>query len=234
MKLEGASIVLTGASRGIGAALAPALGARKARLVLVARDPKRLEETAKRTRARGGEAIVVPGDVALPETAVRAIAQAVKSFSTVDILVNNAGLLTRAPLLETPIEDWKRVLEVNVLGSVAFLKEALKVMVPVRRGACVNLSSGWGRSADAEVAPYVASKWAIEGLTKSVALEVPQGISVVALNPGIIRTEMLDTAFGVADSSTYPPPEDLAPRFVRLLEKLDASWNGRSLDADEF
>ncbi|MBI3723991.1 SDR family oxidoreductase [bacterium] len=225
---------MTGASRGIGAALAPALGEKKARLTLVARDERALEETAARTRERGGEAIVVAGDVASPETARRAVAAAASAFSTLDLLVNNAGVLTRAPLLETPIEDWRRVLEVNVLGTVAFLREALAVMVARKRGACVNLSSGWGRSAEAEVAPYVASKWAVEGLTRSVALEVPRGIAVVAVNPGIIRTEMLDLAFGKAESSAYPPPEALAPRFVRLLEALDASWNGRSLDADDF
>jgi NAD(P)-dependent dehydrogenase (short-subunit alcohol dehydrogenase family) len=106
-------------------------------------------------------------------------------------------------------------------------------MVARKSGVCVNLSSGWGRSVDAGVSSYCASKFAVEALSQSVALEVPRGVCVVAVNPGIVKTDMLDTAFG-ASSSSYPPPEDLAPRFVRMLEKLGPAMNGRSLDVDDF
>lgn len=228
MKLEGARVVLTGASRGIGAALARALAKKKARLVLVARSADSLRELA----AECGEAKPIAGDVADPETARRAVSEAVGSFGGVDLLVNNAAILTEPrPLAKTPHEDWRSVLEVNVLGTVAFLREALAVMDGQGSGVCVNLSSGWGRSADADVGPYVASKWAIEGLTRSVALEVKPGVCVVAVNPGIIRTEMLERAFGVEAASVYPGPGELAPRFLKLLERLGPRDNGRSLDA---
>jgi NAD(P)-dependent dehydrogenase (short-subunit alcohol dehydrogenase family) len=235
MELAGAAVVLTGASRGIGAALAPALAKRGARLVLVARSEDGLERTRAAVTASGGEARVVAGDVADHETATRAVGEAIGAWGKLDLLVNNAGLLTTPrPLVETPLEDWRRVLDVNVIGSVSFLRAALEPMTRAKRGVCVNLSSGWGRSADALVAPYVASKWAIEGLTRAVAEEVTPGIAVVAVNPGVLKTDMLETAFGVADAGHYPEPTALVPHFLRMLEKLGPDSNGRSLDAFDF
>ena len=230
MRLEGARVVLTGASRGIGAALARALAKRKARLVLVARSAEPLAELASEC----GEARSVAGDVADPETAKRAVSAAVEAWGGLDLLVNNAAILTDPrPISRSTHEEWRAVLAVNVLGTVAFLREALPVMTKQGSGVCVNLSSGWGRSADADVAPYVASKWAVEGLTRAAALEAP-GLCIVAVNPGIIRTEMLERAFGVAGASGYPGPGELAPRFLRLLEKLSPRESGRSLDAMSF
>ncbi len=231
MKLEGARVVLTGASRGIGAALARALAKKKARQVLVARSAESLSELTEEC----GDARAVAGDVADPATAKRAVAEAIAAFGGIDLLLNNAAILTEPrPIAKSTHEEWRSVLEVNVLGTVAFLREVLPVMEKQGSGVCVNLSSGWGRSADADVAPYVASKWAVEGLSRSAALEVPAGLCVVAVNPGIIKTEMLETAFGVREASGYPGPGELAPRFLRMLEKLGPSKNGQSLDAMSF
>ncbi len=234
MTLVGAPILITGASRGIGAALARALGARRARLVLVARDAVRLEAVAGDARRAGGEARVVAGDVADPATAERAVAAAVEAFGGVDVLVNNAAMLTPPrPLVETPLEDFRRVLDVNVLGVVSFLRAAIPVMARKKRGLAVNVSSGWGRVADAGVAPYCASKFAVEAISQSVAAEAPRGVVVVAVSPGVVDTEMLRTARG-DEAASYPPPEDLAPRFLRMLETLGPRHNGRSLDAGDF
>jgi NAD(P)-dependent dehydrogenase (short-subunit alcohol dehydrogenase family) len=234
MKLENAAVILTGASRGIGASLALALAARGARLVLVARDAKKLEAVATEVTSRGGQARVVAGDVAVPETATRAVAVAREAFSGVDLLINNAAILIPPrPVVETPLDEFRSVLDVNVMGTVSFLKAALPVMAERGSGVAVNLSSGWGRSADAGVASYCASKFAVEGLTQAVACEVPKGLCVVAVNPGIIDTDMLRTAWAQG-AAAYPGPDDLAPRFLRMLDKLGPSWNGRSLDAMEF
>jgi NAD(P)-dependent dehydrogenase (short-subunit alcohol dehydrogenase family) len=92
----------------------------------------------------------------------------------------------------------------------------------------VNLSSGWGRSTDAEVAPYCASKWAIEGLTQSLAQELPSGMAAVPLNPGIINTEMLQSTFG-SSASHYPSPEEWAKIAVPFLLEIGAKDNGRQL-----
>ncbi|MEZ0227950.1 MAG: SDR family NAD(P)-dependent oxidoreductase [Planctomycetota bacterium] len=231
MRLEGARVILTGATRGIGAALARALAKKKARQVLVARSAGSLDELASEC----GEARAIVGDVADPATARRAVAEAIAAFWGVDLLINNAAILTPPrPVVKSSHEEWRAVLDVNVLGTVAFLREVLPVMEEQGRGVCVNLSSGWGRSADADVAPYVASKWAVEGLSRAVALEVKAGICVVAVNPGIIKTEMLETAFGVREASGFPSPGELAPRFLRMLEKLGPDRNGQSLDAMTF
>jgi NAD(P)-dependent dehydrogenase (short-subunit alcohol dehydrogenase family) len=102
-------------------------------------------------------------------------------------------------------------------------------MIKKRHGVIVNFSSGWGRSVDAEVAPYCASKWAIEGLTLALAQELPAGVAAVSLNPGIINTDMLQTAFGKS-ASGYISPEDWALQAVPFLLALRASDNGKQLE----
>jgi NAD(P)-dependent dehydrogenase (short-subunit alcohol dehydrogenase family) len=98
-------------------------------------------------------------------------------------------------------------------------------MVRQRRGVIVNFSSGWGRSVDAEVAPYCATKWAIEGLTQALAAELPSGMAAVPFNPGIINTEMLRSCFGAAAES-HPSPAQWAKAAVPFLLKLGPSENG--------
>jgi len=101
-------------------------------------------------------------------------------------------------------------------------------MVKRKTGVIVNFSSGWGRSADAEVAPYCATKWAVEGLTQALAQELPSGMAAVALNPGIINTEMLRSCFG-ASATSYPSPTEWAGVAVPFLLRISAVDNGRPL-----
>jgi NAD(P)-dependent dehydrogenase (short-subunit alcohol dehydrogenase family) len=103
-------------------------------------------------------------------------------------------------------------------------------MVERRQGVIVNFSSGWGRSTDAEVAPYCATKWAIEGLTQALAQELPGGMAAIALNPGIINTEMLQSCFG-ASAASFPTAEEWAERAVPFLLQLGPRHNGRPLTA---
>lgn len=230
MTLAGARVVLTGASRGIGAAAAPALAAEGARLVLVARDGSRLEAVAAACRAAGGEAIVSPGDVADPGTAARAITAARNAWGGVDALLNNAAILTPVrDLVDTPLDDYRRVLDVNVLGSIAFMQAVWPLMRAQGAGFIVNLSSGWGRTADAGVTPYCASKFAIEAISQGAAAEAPPGVCVVAVSPGVVATEMLVTAFGGPEAAQAPSPAEFAPRFVRWLAALTPRQNGQSL-----
>jgi len=207
MNLDGASVLVTGASRGIGKAWARALGERGARVF---------------GASRGGP---IACDVTDPDQ-VRALRS---ETGPVDLLVNNAAIIHEpAPLWEVPPDVWEAVLRTNVLGTVALMRAYLPAMNERGRGICINLSSAWGRVAEAEQAPYCASKFAVEALTQSAAAEVADGVAVVALNPGVVATEMLATAFG-GDVSAYPTPAETAPSFVSLVEAMDASWNGRSL-----
>lgn len=162
---------------------------------------------------------------------------AVKSWASVcltthappDLLINNAGIINKnARLWEISAREFSDVIDINVKGTANVIRHFAPAMVKRKRGVIVNLSSGWGRSTDAEVAPYCASKWAIEGLTQSLAQELPSGMAAVPLNPGIINTEMLQSAFG-GSANHYPTAEEWAKIAVPLLLKLGPQDNGKQL-----
>lgn len=145
-----------------------------------------------------------------------------------DLLINNAGLMnTPAPLWRVPAGEFEKVLAVNVTGVANVIRAFVPAMVERGTGVIVNLSSGWGRSVDAGVAPYCATKWAIEGLTKALAADLPKGMAAVPLNPGIIDTDMLRAAFE-AGASSYPKPDEWAKRAGPFILGLGTPDNGRS------
>jgi NAD(P)-dependent dehydrogenase (short-subunit alcohol dehydrogenase family) len=141
----------------------------------------------------------------------------IASIGVPDFLINNAALINRnAPLWKVPAQEFSDVIDVNIKGVTNVIRHFVPAMVARNSGVIVNFSSGWGRSTDAEVAPYCATKWAIEGLTQSLAQEIPGGMAAVALNPGIIDTEMLRGSFG-ASASSYPKPHEWAKRAVPFI-----------------
>lgn len=148
-----------------------------------------------------------------------------------DLVLNNAGVINKnAPLWEIADREFSHVLEVNVKGAANIIRHFAPEMLKRKRGVIVNFSSGWGRSTDAEVAPYCASKWAIEGLTLALAQELPSGLAAVSLNPGIINTEMLRSCFG-GSAANYLSPADWARTAVPFLLTLGPEHNGQQLDA---
>jgi NAD(P)-dependent dehydrogenase (short-subunit alcohol dehydrogenase family) len=147
-----------------------------------------------------------------------------------DLVINNAGVIApNAPLWKTPAEEIARVLGVNVAGTAAVIRHFAPAMIARGRGVFVNFSSGWGRSTSPEVAIYCASKWAIEGLTRALAQELPAGLAAVSLNPGIINTQMLRSCFG-GSAAEYPEPSEWAQAAGPFLLGLGAAQNGASLD----
>lgn len=163
--------------------------------------------------------------------------EAVKSWASVcltthappDLLLNNAGVINKnARLWEISGREFAEVIDVNVKGTASVIRHFGPAMVKRKKGVIVNFSSGWGRSTDAEVAPYCASKWAIEGLTQSLAQELPSGMAAVPLNPGIINTEMLQSAFG-GSANSYPTADEWARIAVPYLLELGPRDNGRQL-----
>lgn len=148
-----------------------------------------------------------------------------------DLLINNAAVINpSAPLWEIPAADFDRLMAINVSGTANMIRHAVPLMAKEGRGIIVNLSSGWGRSTSPEVAPYCASKWAVEGLTRALAQELPKGLAAIALNPGIIDTDMLRTCFG-EESAHYRGPVEWAEKAVPFLLSLTAGNNGESLTA---
>lgn len=175
---------------------------------------------------RGVLEVVDVGD----DGAVQAFAGKVfGEFGAPDLLVNNAGLI-HAPgkLWEIPDLEFSAVVDVNLRGVANCLRHFAPPMVARGSGVMVNLSSGWGRSTSPGVAPYCATKWAVEGLSQAMSQELPAGLAVVALNPGVINTDMLRTAFGT-NASDYETAGEWAERAGPFLAGLDASANGRQL-----
>jgi NAD(P)-dependent dehydrogenase (short-subunit alcohol dehydrogenase family) len=148
---------------------------------------------------------------------------------SLDLLINNAGLINQpAPLWQVPIEEFSAVIDVNIKGVFNLIRYFSPAMIERQQGIIVNFSSGWGRSTSPQVAPYCATKWAIEGLTQALAQELPAGMAAIALNPGIIHTKMLDICFGES-ATAYPSAQDWAKRAVPFLLKLRSRDNGKPL-----
>jgi len=156
-------------------------------------------------------------------------ARALAFGETPDLLINNAAVMnTPAPLWEVPAEEFANLVNVNVTGTANVIREFVPAMVAAKKGVIVNLSSGWGRAVSPDVAPYCASKWAIEGLTKALAEELPAGMAAVPLNPGVIDTDMLRQCWADGAGS-YPKAEAWAKIAAPFILQLGAKDNGQSL-----
>jgi len=146
-----------------------------------------------------------------------------------DLLVCNAGVINQpAPLWKVPATEFNRVIDVNVKGVATVIRHFVPHMIARGSGIVVNLSSGWGRGTSPEVAPYCASKFAIEGLTQALAQELPSGLAAVALNPGVIDTDMLRQAWNEG-AAAYPKADEWAKAAGPFLLGLSAKDNGRAL-----
>jgi NAD(P)-dependent dehydrogenase (short-subunit alcohol dehydrogenase family) len=151
------------------------------------------------------------------------------SHSAPDFVLNNAALINRnAPLWEVPAREFSDVIDVNIKGTANVIRHFVPAMIRRGHGVIVNFSSGWGRSTDADVAPYCATKWAIEGLTGSLAQELPPGLAAVPLNPGIINTDMLRSCFG-GGADNYPSPGAWAKVAAPFLLKIGPADNGNQM-----
>ncbi|HEU5079385.1 MAG TPA: SDR family oxidoreductase [Opitutaceae bacterium] len=151
-----------------------------------------------------------------------------------DFLINNAALMnTPAPLWKVPADEFSRLIDANVKGVANVIRAFVPSMVDAKKGVIVNFSSGWGRSVSSEVAPYCASKWAIEGLTKALAEELPSGMAAVPLNPGVIDTDMLRKSWSDG-AGAYSKPEKWVEKAAPFILKISPKQNGQSLSVSGF
>ncbi|RUL87832.1 SDR family NAD(P)-dependent oxidoreductase [Tautonia sociabilis] len=170
-------------------------------------------------------------DVADHDAVSRWAAEVLDRLGPPDLLVNNAAVINRnAPTWEILADEFDRLIDVNIKGVANVLRAFLPAMVARRSGVVVNFSSYWGRSTAAEVAPYCASKFAIEGLTQALAQELPDGMAAVPFNPGVIDTDMLRSTFG-ASASHYLSPRQWAESAVPYLLALGPRQNGSPVTA---
>jgi 3-oxoacyl-[acyl-carrier protein] reductase len=189
--LDGKVAIVTGGSRGIGAAIAALLAERGAAVVVSARDADRLNATVKDLESAGAAVTGGAGDVSRREEAERVVETARERFGRVDVLVNNAGITRDALLLRMKDEDWDRVLEVNLRGAFVMTRAAAKPMVRQKSGRIINIASAAGAMGNAGQVNYSASKAGLIGFTKASARELSHWqILVNAVAPGLIETDM--------------------------------------------
>ena len=226
MSASSRTILITGVSRGLGRALAQEFIRLGHQVIGCGRSEKAIAALQKQFPAPNNFSVVnVADDAQVAAWAGKILA----SRAAPDLLLNNAGVINRnGPLWKVPAQEFSDVIDVNIKGTANVIRQFVPAMIKQGRGVIVNFSSGWGRSTDAEVAPYCATKWAIEGLTQALAQELPPGLAAVALNPGIINTAMLQSCFA-GGANNYPTADEWAKTAVPFLLKIKAADNGKQL-----
>lgn len=230
--------VVTGASRGIGRAIALKLAASGARVVLSARSQSALDDLAAAIAAAGGEALAVPTDIARTEDVENLFETALGRFEQVDILVNNAGITRDTLLVRMKDADWDAVLETNLKGPFLCSRAAAKIMTKQRCGRIINISSVVGEMGNAGQANYCASKAGLIGLTKSMARELARRhVTVNAVTPGFIVTDMTEVLsdkvkeelLGQIPLGRFGEADDIAAAVVFLASDQAAYITGQVL-----
>lgn len=241
--VRGRVAVVTGAARGIGRRVAEVLAERGFAVVLT--DLRPATETLAALRRQGGDVLDVPGDVAV-EADVTALAQRAKErFGRVDVLVNNAGIALIHPAEDTSIEQWMRVLDVNLTGPFLLCRAFGRMMLEAGAGSIVNVASIAGLRGIADRAAYNASKHGLVGLTRTLAAEWGgRGVRVNAVCPGWVKTEMdaADQAAGTYDDGDivgqvpmgrFASPDDVAAAIAFLADPASSGYiNGVTLPVD--
>jgi NAD(P)-dependent dehydrogenase (short-subunit alcohol dehydrogenase family) len=235
MDLRGRGAVVTGGSRGLGAAIGASLAAAGARVVLVARGAQALEESVARIRAAGGEAHALVEDVGDKDATYRIAGAASALAGPIDVLVHNASTLGPVPLrllLDTDCEDVQRALEVNLVGPFRLTKALVGSMALRGTGVVVHVSSDAATSAYPRWGAYGVSKAALDHLNRVWAAELEgTGVSLLSVDPGEMDTEMHAAAIPDADRSTLARPADVAARIVRLIGRAGTLPAGARLEA---
>jgi len=229
-QLQDRIAVITGASTGIGQSIAAAFAAEGAKTVLASRSREKLEAVANQILGAGGHAHVVPTDVTAEGQVVALFRQTLDVFGRVDILVNNAGVSKGGPTDELSLEVWQQVIGVNLTGAFLCSREAFKIMKSQRTGRIINIGSVSAKVPRINSAPYTTSKFGLEGLTRSLALDGREfGIAVSILHPGNTATPIWVGREQIARQEGVMSPDDLArvavtiaalPPEVNLLESL--------------
>ena len=222
MKLAGRVAIVTGASRGIGLAIAKLFAQEGAKVVLAAHGGATLEAAAGELRQLGHEAIAVPTDVASKQETLSLARAAQERFGQIDILVNNAGVTRHKLVLDITEEDWDITFAVNIKGVFLCTQAVLPMMLARRSGRIINVSSMSGLRGSVRRSAYSAAKHAVIGFADSLAQEVgPYGISVNTIAPGPVATDLRARRYPLEDPTLLPQPIEVA-RLALFLASDDA------------
>lgn len=233
------TVLITGGSRGLGAALATSLAERGLRVVIAAREPGPLEAHASALRQRGLIAHALPADLADKAAIHPLVAQAAALVGPIDVLINNASTLGPVPLsllADTACEDLEQALAVNILGAFRLTKAVLGSMLLRQRGAVLNVTSDAAVLAYPSWGAYGASKAALDQLTRIWASELPEasGVRILAVDPGEMDTRMHRVALPDVDPSELADPREVAGHIVQMLFDRQSAPSGARLAVAEW
>jgi NAD(P)-dependent dehydrogenase (short-subunit alcohol dehydrogenase family) len=231
---RGKVVMITGASRGLGRALALVFAREGANLAINSRSEDSLGPVAGEAEEIGAEVLAVPADVSVASDVERLVDESVRRFGRIDILVNNAGLLgPRVPIEEYPEDEWRWVLDAN-LTAPFLLSKAVIPHLP-EGGSIINVTSGVSVEGRAEWGAYSVSKFGLEGLTQILAAELKdRGIRVNSVDPGGMRTEMRAAAYPDEDPMSRITPEENTAVFRYLASDESRNVTGERFKAQEF
>ena len=232
--LQGKVAMITGASQGLGRALALACAKEGAQLVINSRSEESIRPVAEEAESLGAEVLALAADVSRSADVEELVGAAAERFGHVDVLVNNAGLLgPRVEIVEYPEDEWRRVLDANLTGPFLVSKAVIPHMP--EGGSIVNVVSGVSVEGRAEWGAYSVSKFGVEGLTQILAAELKErSIRVNAVDPGGMRTGMRAAAYPDEDPMTRITPEENTDVFLYLASDDSRGVTGRRFKAQEF
>lgn len=232
--MEGKVALVTGASQGLGKALALTYVDEGAKVVINSRSESSIQPVAEEVEEKGAEVLAVAADVSEANDVQRLIDAAVERFGRIDVLVNNAGVLgPRVAIEEFPEDEWRKVIDANLTGPYLVSKAAIPHMP--EGGSIINVVSGVSVEGRAEWGAYSVSKFGIEGLTQILAAELEdRGIRVNAVDPGGMRTDMRAAAYPEEDPNTKITPEENTDVFLYLASNESEGVTGERFKAQEF
>lgn len=226
--MEKKLVVITGVSRGVGYELTKEFAQQGWKIAGCGRSSKDIQKLQKE---QGPEHFFSVVDITDDVSVAHWVDEVTAKMGFPSLLINNAGVINQPQVLwEISAAEFFEVINVNVIGTTNVLRHWIPLMAKQGQGVLVNVSSDWGIYGAGHFAPYCASKFAIEGLTQSLAQELPKGLTVVALDPGTINTDMLKKAFPTGAHS-YPTAEQQAKILVPTLLKITPKDNGKHLTA---
>lgn len=221
-------IAITGVSSGLGLSMTNWFQSKGYLVVGCSRSAEKINELNKKFCTESNTqfyAVDITNDAKVRNW----VEKIVSNFGAPSFLLNNAGIMNNtASLWEVPVEEFDAVIDVNIKGTNNVLRHFIPHMIQAKKGVIVNFSSGWGRCVASDVAPYCATKYAIEGLSKALAMELPAPLACVPFNPGIINTPLLEIAFG-SNANRFPGPDDWAEIACPYILLLNRSHNGQSV-----
>lgn len=218
--LKGKNAIITGAGRGIGRAIAIALANEGVNVGLLARSEEHLQVVVKETEAQGVKAVLATADISSNEEVTKAIHSLTNELGTIDILINNAGIAKFGKFMDLEVEEWEKIIQVNLMGVYYVTRAVLPGMIEQQSGDIINISSSAGQKGAPITSAYSASKFGVMGITESLAMEVRKhNIRVSALTPSTVATDLaIDNDLTDGNPDKVMQPEDIAEFIVSQLK----------------